>query len=589
MTKNQNCAKITNKAAEDQTVPSNFVVRILQRFPENVRSVIATCLLGFAAGIAAVGFLFLTNLLFSITFLQLASRSPLFFASGSLVVITVTSLIVGFLLHVFSPEAAGSGIPQVKTAYWKELGHMKIKPVLIKFIAGVLSIGGGNSLGREGPTVYIGSGVASCLHGFFGTPARRRRGASLIGASAGLAAAFNTPLAAITFVIEEILGDLNSRNLGPVVLSSVIGALTVHALLGRHPAFSMPVVENISWWHYLVVPVVALVAAGAGVIFQRITIFARERIRKQKLIPGWLQPAVGGILTWIIGAGIFLLTRKIGVFGLGYQDLSRALNNNFPWQAAGIMAIAKLLAMTAGYSYGGCGGIFAPSLFIGGMSGYFLGGLTRGWLPLTPADQLVLAAVGMSACLGAIVRAPLTSMLIVFEMTHQFALVPALMLGAIISQAVSRRASAHNFYDALLVQEGHKLHKIRPPMDIHGWQNLPIEAVANPHPVGLHSLADTEMRGVLENYPFQVFPVFEGDKVKGIVTRQQIQDALKDHKEPEIQKMGYCFSDQTIKEVGNTFIESSIYVLIVLDRKTRAVSGIITLHDLIRAQAALQQ
>lgn len=227
--------------SESMPVPKpKHILNFLQVFPGNIRTAIVTGILSLAAGLSAVAFLFLTNLLFSKTYLVFAAHSRVYFIVASFLVITLTSAMVGLLLNVFSPEAAGSGIPQVKSAYWKELGHLKIKPVLIKFLAGILSIGGGNSLGREGPSVFIGSGVASNMDGVFGTPLRGRRAAAVIGASAGLAAAFNAPLAAITFVIEEIVGDLNNRYLGRVVLSSVIGAFVVYALLGRQPAFSSP-------------------------------------------------------------------------------------------------------------------------------------------------------------------------------------------------------------------------------------------------------------------------------------------------------------------------------------------------------------
>ncbi|HNW29073.1 MAG TPA: chloride channel protein [Spirochaetota bacterium] len=450
----------------------------------------------------------MTNFLFAQTYLVFAEKSVSYFIIASFIVISVTSLLVGYLLNIFSPEAAGSGIPQIKTAYWKELGYVSFKPVLVKFIAGVLSIGGGNSLGREGPSVFLGSGVASNLDGLLGAPPRQRRSATLIGAAAGLAAAFNTPLAAITFVIEEIIGDMNNRYLGRVVLSSVIGAFSVYAILGRHPAFSLPSIENISWFHYLVVPFVSLFASLAGVAFQKGTIFFRGRLSRQKRLPRWLLPLFGGIITWIIGCSVFFSTGKIGVFGLGYQDLSNALNNNLAWEIAGILVGAKLLATMAGYSFGGCGGIFAPSLFIGGLTGYFIGGLSGYWVPLTPADHIVLAAVGMSACLGAIVHAPLTSMLIVFEMTHQFSLVPGLMIGTIISQAVARRFSRLNFYDALLVQDGHELHKIRPPLDLQSWQNLPISAIASPNPVGLHDMTADEMQKGFKHISLQRLPGF---------------------------------------------------------------------------------
>jgi CIC family chloride channel protein len=561
----------------------------LQKLPENAQYFILTSFLGLAAGLSSVFFLFMTNFIFSKTYLYFAARSKPVFTLASFAVIMTFSLIVGLLLNVFAPDAAGSGIPEIKAAYWKEMGHVNARPALVKFIAGVLSIAGGNSLGREGPSVFVGAGTTSTFAGLLGTPRREKRSACVIGASAGLAAAFNAPMASITFVIEEIIGDINNRYLGRVVLSSVLGALVVHALIGGQPAFSLPSVERTSWLHYILVLVAAGLASVAGVIFQHMTLRWRGRLKTQKKVPRWLLPVFGGFLTWVIGVSVFLTTGKVGVFGLGYQDLSAALNNNYAWKIAGVMVGAKLLATIIGYSFGGCGGIFAPTLCIGGMAGYFVGGLAGQWLPLTPADRIILAAVGMSACLGAVVRAPLTSILIVFEMTHQFDLVPGLLLGAFISQAVARLAGHLNFYDGLLVQDGHDLHKIRPPLDLQSWQNLPVSAIYNPRPVMVRSLLDAELRSAIERFPYASFPILINGKLEGVVRRSQIEEAFLTKEQPEVHPAITCYLDQTVREIGNKFLESPANILIVLDRNDKSIRGIITLHDLIRAQAAVHQ
>ncbi|MGB7297301.1 MAG: chloride channel protein [Candidatus Aminicenantales bacterium] len=559
----------------------------LLRLPENARSLIQTAVFGMAAALSAVAFLFLTNLLFSRTFLEFAGGSESSFAIGSFAVIMGSSVIVSALLFFTAPEAAGSGVPQAKTAFWKEMGYMSPRTTLVKFVTGVLSIGGGNSLGREGPSIYVGSGVASNAAGLFGFGRRERRSAEVVGAAAGLAAAFNTPLAAITFVIEEIIGDFNSRYLGRVILSSVVGAFIVHALIGRQPAFSLPPVTRVTWAHYLIVPFAAALAALAGMVFQRMTIAWRKYLRRRRL-PSWILPIIGAFLTWVIGTSVFLATGKIGIFGLGYQDLSAALANDFPWKVAGVMVIFKLIATAAGYSCGGSGGIFAPSLFIGGMAGFFTAGLAGLWVPLSSADHVVLAAVGMSACFGAIVRAPLTSLLIVFEMTHQFELIPGLMIGLVISQAVARGAGRLNFYDALLVQDGHELHKIRPPLDLQSWQNLPVSAIANPKPVAVQKLEVKTLKELIDRYPYACFPVLLDGRLEGILTRQEIQRAVLAGTPPEIQPAVTCFPDQPVRKIGDKFIASPVSALIVVERDG-AVVGIITLHDLIRAQASFQQ
>jgi CIC family chloride channel protein len=563
-------------------------LKFLPKLPENAQLVFTTVLLSISSGVSAVGFMVLNGLFFRSTFLSYAARSKGFFLFASFLTITGTSILVGLLMSRVSPNAAGSGIPELKVSYWKELGYINPRPVVVKFVAGILSIGGGASLGREGPSVFFGGGVASNLAGVLGAPRRERRAAIVIGTSAGLAAAFNTPLAAITFIIEELIGDLNNRYLGRVVLSSVLGALVVYAILGRQPSFVLPPVEEASWLHYFLVPIVAVLASLSGVAFQRGTLALRGRFRKQKKIPAWLQPAVGGIVVWVIACSVFLLTGRVGIFGLGYNDLSATLIHRVAWQFAGILVAAKLLATIVSYGSGSCGGIFSPTLFMGGLTGYFLGGLFSLWLPLTPSDRIVLAAAGMAACLGTVVRAPLTSMLLVFEMTHQFSFVPALMIGMLVCLVVSRLAGRLNFYDALLVQDGHELHKIRPPLDIQSWQNLPVSAIANPQVASIRELSEQRLREAVDQYPYQSFPVIQDGKLLGIFNRQEILEALLRHDMPDIHKPMTCYLDQTVREVGNKFLKSTSNILVVLRRENNSVAGVITLHDLIRAQAGLE-
>jgi len=562
-------------------------VAMVRGLPENTRDLLHTILLGVASALSAVAFLLLTNYVFKVTYLAFMGRSLTFFLTASFCVIMGTSLAVGLLLSKIEPDAAGSGIPQLKAAYWKEVGYVHWRPVLVKFIAGVLSLGGGASLGREGPTVYIGGGLSSVISGFLGYPKRLRRGTMVIGASAGLAAAFNTPLAAITFVLEEIISDINSRIIGRVVLTSVLGAFVVYAIVGRQPAFTLPAIDTVSWKVYVLYPLVALIASLAGVVFQRATLSLRDRLKGQASVPPWFLPCCGGFITWVIGSACFIATGKVGIFGLGYHDLSEALSHGFIWWVAGVLLAGKLLAFIVSYGFGGCGGIFSPSLFIGGMSGFFLSGIAGFWLDLSPSDHIAAAAVGMTACLGSIIRAPLTSLLIVFEMTHQFALVPGLMIAIIISKIVTRRSGDLNFYDAVLVHDGHELIRIRPPVDIRAWQNLPVSAIANHRPVIVESLEKDALREVVEKHPYNGFPVVMDGKLTGLVTRARIEEALRSDGTVTLEDAVTCHFDQPVRDVADKFIESPAGVMVVMDRVTGRVAGIITLHDLLRAQASM--
>ena len=246
--------------------------RYFQKLPKKSRAIVLTCLYGVVAGVVAVAFHKSIQFVFNHTIAQFATLSTKSFLLGSLATMLSTSLLVGWLLQHCSKEASGSGIPQLKIAFWSDFGQIPWRVTWVKFVAGVLSFGGGASMGREGPSVQLASGVASNLAGILGEPKQNRRHAAASGAAAGLAAAFNTPLAAITFVLEEIVQDLNSRFLGSVLLASVIGAFAVHFLAEKNPALEIFAVGAPDWKIYLLPPLVAATASLVGVMFQRFSL-----------------------------------------------------------------------------------------------------------------------------------------------------------------------------------------------------------------------------------------------------------------------------------------------------------------------------
>jgi CIC family chloride channel protein len=349
----------------------------------------------------------------------------------------------------------------------------------------------------------------------------------------------------------------------------------------------MPSVDSTSWNIYLAVPFAALAGSLAGVVFQRGCLSLRASMRRVRRIPAWARPCIGGFATWALGCPVFLACQRLGVFGLGYEDLSDALQHGIGWKIAGLLAAAKLLATIVSYGTGGCGGIFSPTLFIGAMCGFFTGGLAGHWVPLTAADHLVLAATGMSACFGAAVRAPFTAILMIFEMTHQFGMVPALMLGTVISQAVARLAGPANFYEAVLLQDGHEIHKIAPPQDLSGWHNLPVAVLANKKPVALASLESASLEAALAKHPYANFPVIIDGVLRGVATRAAIKHALDRGQPPAMEPAVICQGSQTLQEVEPRLIASSSGLFLVVETEGGPVTGVFTLHDLMRAQAAL--
>jgi CIC family chloride channel protein len=322
-------------------------------------------------------------------------------------------------------------------------------------------------------------------------------------------------------------------------------------------------------------------------LFQRACLGVRQRARDFTGIPVWLRPFCGALAVWVIGSGVFIATRHLGVFGLGYEDLSAAFRDGIGWKIAGVLVVAKLIATIASYGSGGCGGIFSPTLFIGAMCGFCTAGIAARWLPLQAADHLVLAAVGMCCCFGAVVRAPVTGILMIFEMTHQFGMVPALMLGTLVGQSVARLAGPHNFYNALLAQDNHEIHKIAPPGNLAAWRAMPVRAFVNQKPVAITDMDPAHLRSILRKYSFRGFPVMIGGDLKGVVTRAEAERAIARGSPPVLEPPVIFHASQTLEEIDQRLLQSSAGLFFVTATEGGPVMGVFTLHDLLRAQAAV--
>ncbi len=415
---------------------------------------LATALIGLAAGIAAVGFEYGSGWLFQ-NGIVVASQLPFWlFALIALVLITSAALVVGWLMQQYAPDAPGSGIPQVKVAYTKEEFDFSWNLLWVKFFGGLLTIGTGSSLGREGPTIHIGAALASKIASSVKESQDAKANAVCAGAAAGLAAAFNSPLAGVTLVLEEIAEGRNmNRYAGRCLLASAVSVSMVYLLAGDIAA--LPIKENIFMKESVLwlSPIIAIFAGLAGICFQWSTLLLRKWYKQASFLPLWLRPATGALMGGIFGLAAFALTARLGAFGLGENDLHATLQNEVLWNAAIWLLVAKLLATAFCYGSGGCGGIFAPLIFFGGMMGTVMHGIFSEWFHLGADEQTLFSLIGMTACLGAVVRAPLTSILIVMEMTHQLHVLPALMVAAVVGVFVNDLFFKNSFYGATLRQD----------------------------------------------------------------------------------------------------------------------------------------
>ncbi len=390
-------------------------------------------------------------------------------------------------------------------------------------------------------------------------------------------------------MLEEIIGDLNSPFIGGVLLAAVIGAFVVHACIGSQPAFELVKIHEPSWRAYLLMPIAAALAALIGIFFQRASLGVRMKAVKYRTIPKWLHPLGGGLATWAIGMSVFVLTGRLGVFSLGYDDLTDALSHGMAWHLAVLLLLGKLLATVLSYGLGGCGGIFSPNLFFGGMCGICVGGVGSMILPLTSGDQILLAVGGMSACLGAVVQAPVTAILIIFEMTHQFALIPGLILAVLVSQVIARGINQSNFYEEVLLQDGHQLEHIIPPRDLRSWQNLPISAIAHFDPVVIENFSERSLKEVLRQHSYSYFPVVENGQLKGLVARREVEAALCEGRSLRVDSVITCHPGDIIRDMQHRFIEASTGFIVLSDSLDRRVLGVVTLHDVLRAQLSMSE
>ncbi|HND21408.1 MAG TPA: chloride channel protein, partial [Acidobacteriota bacterium] len=427
----------------------------LKLIPEEGQRVFAlTIFVGAICGIAAVAF----HLAIHFAEIHLIDRAQA--ATGYswiwwvALLPTLGGLVCGILLEFVVPDARGSGIPQVKVAYVVHDGRLPLRTVIGKFLIGTLQIGSGASLGREGPTVQICAGIASLLGQAAALSRQNLTRLLPVGAAAGVAAAFNAPLAAVTFSIEEIVGDLDQTLLSGIVVAAALAAVIEHNVLGAHPILNIPPGYGLHHTSSLLLYVLLGIAAAlVSIVFTDLLLLLRRKFRQSRILPGWARPAIGGLVTGVLAVVAILWLNESGVTGGGYETLNRALAGVLDIRVMLALCALKVLATTFSYSSGGAGGIFAPSLFIGAMVGGVIGYLDVGLFQHSTAEIGAFALVGMGAVFAGIIRAPITSVLIIFEMTGSYELVLPLMISNMIAYRFAQKWRPTPVYEALLEQD----------------------------------------------------------------------------------------------------------------------------------------
>src|SRR5437764_79499 len=414
----------------------------VMRERENQVFLLLSLIIGALTGLVVVAFILLTEhvgmRLYPVG--SAAWRRVLFPIGGSLG--------IGYLLYRYFPYARGSGVPQTKAALYAREGRILFRTVLGKFFCTSVTLASGIPLGREGPSVQVGAGIASVLGRNLGLSQEKVKALIPVGAAAAIAAAFNTPMAAVLFALEEIVGDLNAPVLGSVVLASATAWGVLRASLGGSPLFNVPQYELVHPAEFLVYAVLGVLGGLVSAAFAKLLLGIRAWFLRLPEKTAWFQPVAGGLAVGLMG---WLVPQVLGV---GYGYVGDALNGRMTLQLMALLILLKLIAVTTSYGSGNAGGIFGPALFIGAMLGGSVGTVAHHWFPAYTATAGAYALVGMGTAFAGIVRAPMTSVLMIFEMTRDYAVIVPLMISNMISLFICSLIQHEPTYEALAIQDG---------------------------------------------------------------------------------------------------------------------------------------
>ena len=544
----------------------------LQEREEQVFLVLSL-VIGALTGLAVVAFILLTERTGMRLYPPGAApwRRIMFPAAGSLG--------IGYLLFRYFPNARGSGVPQTKAALYAREGRITLRTVLGKFFCTSATLASGIPLGREGPSVQVGGGIASVLGRLLGLRPERVKALLPVGAAAAIAAAFNTPLAAVLFALEEIVGDLHAPVIGSVVLASATSWVVLRLLLGDNPLFKVPQYHLVNPAEFGVYGVLGVAGGLVSVAFTKLLLNMRERFLRFPAKTLWFQPVAGGLLVGL--SGWFVPQ----VLGVGYGYVGDALNGRMALDLMSLLVILKLLTVTTSYASGNAGGIFGPALFIGAMLGGSVGTLAHQLFPAYTATPGAYALVGMGTVFAGIVRAPMTSVLMIFEMTQDYAVIVPLMISNLISLFISSRFQPTPIYDALAIQDGIHL----PSAESRRQNQRQVMRIMRETAESLPAATTLrEASEISRSSRFQSWLVTDGPRVLGVVNRVTVERELVENADKKLGSLvdgihfPHVHADQSLDLALERMGANHIQVLPVVSRADiHQLLGIVTLADVL--------
>jgi len=534
-----------------------------------------TLIIGALAGMVVVAFILLTE----------RSGARLYPAGGSpwrrLLVPVAGSAIMGYLLYRFFPDARGSGVPQTKAALYARGGHISLGTVIGKFFCTSATLASGIPLGREGPAVQVGAGIASVLGRKLGLRPEKVKALIPVGAAAAIAAAFNTPLAAVLFALEEVVGDLHAAVLGSVVLASATSWAMLRLLLGNNPLFQVPQYQLVHPGEFGIYAILGVAGGFVSVAFTKLLLWMRARFLRFPKRTVWFQPVVGGFTVGIMG---WFVPQLLGV---GYKHVGEVLNGGMALRLMIVLLVLKLAAVAISYASGNAGGIFGPSLFLGAMLGGIVGNVANHLLPSYVGTPGAYALVGMGTAFAGIVRAPMTSVVMIFEITRDYAVIVPLMISNLVSFYISSKFQERPIYEVLAQQDG--IHLPRAETRQLEGQRLVAQAMRNATETLSAEMTVQEALERFNSSEFQSWPVCGERGVIGVVRLQDLKrannDGLGSRRLSEILDTGefpHVHADHSLHMALDRMGASQLDVLPVVSRaNVHYLEGVVTLQDVL--------
>ncbi len=420
---------------------------------QNTYTILISAGIGIIGGFGAIGFRFLIDFVQS---LSIGGGEEVIDALKGMawywkiLIPAIGGCLVGPLVYFFVREAKGHGVPEVMEAIALKGGRIRPRLVLGKALVSAITIGTGGSVGREGPIVQIGSAAGSSIGQALKLSHARIRTLVGCGAAAGIAATFNAPIAGVLFAVEIILGNFALHTFSPLVVSSVLATVVSRHYLGDVPAFIVPTYLLRSPWELPLYLIFGIIIGGLAVLYSK-SVYKMEDIFEAVKIPGYFKTPIGLALVGII------ICFFPHVFGVGYETIGMALHGNIELTLLLLLIPIKILATSLTLGAGGSGGIFAPSLFIGAVAGGAFGSLMNYLFPAVTATSGAYAIVGMGAMTAAATHAPVTAMIILFELTGDYKIILPLMFACIVSTLIAKQLQKDSIYTEKLSRRGIKL------------------------------------------------------------------------------------------------------------------------------------